>query len=355
MTAPTQALNFIILGLPRSRTAWLAHFLSYGEWLCLHEEARHWRSMEDIKVLAAMPCLGLCETSIAQFWRLIPPGWKVVIVRRPPVEVEASLAKLGCNMSLVRPWLVRQDQKLSQLAVRRPNVVQVQYDEILLESTCKAIFEYCLAKPFDRQWYSRLAHVNIQCDFPRLARYVSAYQPALVRMARLARAATLAGFHRKRRGMGSGSGEISLAVETVERLLSEGGEVFKDHSASVGEDLDSFRGKNIPLMITLEACGNLQTVVARSNGKVFGYLMTLLSPSMEVEGETTAIHTLNYASGEFPGLGLKMQRFAAMQLAGRVNEIVWRCGPRGDGPRSGVLALRQGALPDGEIYRLRLQ
>jgi hypothetical protein len=30
---------YLIFALPRSRTAWLAHFLTYRDWTCLHEHA----------------------------------------------------------------------------------------------------------------------------------------------------------------------------------------------------------------------------------------------------------------------------------------------------------------------------
>lgn len=145
-----------------------------------------------------------------------------------------------------------------------------------------------------------------------------------------------------------------MREEEIVEFFAQKCEAFVNHSAVVGEDLESFRTKNVPLMAGLQKGGSLRLLVARSNGKIFGYLMTLISPSLEQLGRTSAIHTLFYASPEFPGLGLRLQREMASRLRGCVDEIFFRAGPRGDGPRTGVLARRQGAVPDGELFRLEL-
>lgn len=42
-------MSFFVLGLPRSRTAWLANFLTYGKTFCFHEGVNGCRSMEAYK------------------------------------------------------------------------------------------------------------------------------------------------------------------------------------------------------------------------------------------------------------------------------------------------------------------
>lgn len=37
--------RFVVFSMPRSRSAWLARFLSYGDWHCGHDEIRHFRSL----------------------------------------------------------------------------------------------------------------------------------------------------------------------------------------------------------------------------------------------------------------------------------------------------------------------
>ena len=48
MTLPT-GRNFFVLGLPRSRTAWLANFLTYDGYFCFHEGIDGCRSIDDYK------------------------------------------------------------------------------------------------------------------------------------------------------------------------------------------------------------------------------------------------------------------------------------------------------------------
>ena len=42
-------MNFFILGLPRSRTAWLANFMTYDEFYCYHEGINSCSSIDDYK------------------------------------------------------------------------------------------------------------------------------------------------------------------------------------------------------------------------------------------------------------------------------------------------------------------
>jgi len=99
----------------------------------------------------------------------------------------------------------------------------------------------------------------------------------------------------------------------------------------------------------------MQILVARSNGKPFGYLMTLLSPSLEAPGQTIAQHTTFFADKAFPGLGLKLQRAAMANLKEKnVSEVFMRAGVRGEGERIGALYKRLGAQDFGRMYRVEL-
>jgi len=99
----------------------------------------------------------------------------------------------------------------------------------------------------------------------------------------------------------------------------------------------------------------LQITTARSNGRMFGYLMTIIGPSLASGTTTSATHTTFYADPSFPGLGLKLQREALAMLKERgVDEIVWEAGKRGSGPRLGAMYRRLGAAEHGETYRLQL-
>jgi len=128
---------------------------------------------------------------------------------------------------------------------------------------------------------------------------------------------------------------------------------MREHCASVGEHPDNYLNKNIPLFQKYEEVGALQVTIAQSNGRIFGYLVSIIGESLEVSGKLTGCHTVFYASPDYPGLGLKLQRKAIEGLRQRgVNEIVMRAGTRGSGDRISTLYRRLGAEPAGTLYRL---
>ena len=83
---------FVVLALPRCCTAWLAQWLSYGPWQCGHDEIRHCRSLDDVKLWLAQPFTGTVETAAAPFWRMLPEGVRVVTVCRHVPDVRGIAA-----------------------------------------------------------------------------------------------------------------------------------------------------------------------------------------------------------------------------------------------------------------------
>ena len=78
-------------------------------------------------------------------------------------------------------------------------------------------------------------------------------------------------------------------------------------------------------MAVLEGFGALQITTARSNGRMFGYLLTVIGPALEFPDITSATNTFFYASREFPGLGMKLQRASIEALRARgVTEVLMR-------------------------------
>src|ERR1700743_833304 len=91
---------FVVFALPRSRTAWLAH------WLSLQQDVGH-----DISILCDSPedffrqfaegkMRGCVETAAIDAWRLIRarmPEARFVTIRRPLGAVRVSLLKFGLD------------------------------------------------------------------------------------------------------------------------------------------------------------------------------------------------------------------------------------------------------------------
>jgi hypothetical protein len=341
----------VIFALPRSRTAWLSHFLSYGDWHCAHEEVRHLRSFGDVAAWFTQPCTGTIETAAASWWRMLPKGVRVATIRRPVSEVVDSLMRIpGCafDRDAVTTLMTRLDRKLDQIEARLPGVLSVRYEDLTREDACAALFEHCLPSPHD----TGLAPVNIQIDMQALIRYCTAYAPALDKLAAQARHRSLAALHLRKPVAPEG---ITIQTEHLATWRADAQRLFEDHCVIVGEDPREWADKNWTLMEDLDRIGAMQITTARSNGRMFGYLMTIVTPSLASGGKTSGTHTTFFADPAFPGLGMKLQRAALASLKERgVDEVFWEAGKRGSGPRLGAMYRRLGASDHGETFRLAL-
>ena len=348
-------MSFLVLGLPRSRTAWLSRFLTYGDYVCGHEELRHCRSIDDVKAWLSQPHIGSAETTAAPFWRMmlrLAPDIRVVVVRRPVAEVVESLAAFGFDRAVMQPLMEKLDKKLSQVVKRVPGVLEVSFDALNDEATCRAVFEHCLPYRFDAARWRKLAGDNVQCDMMAMVRYASAYKQQLSKLAATARHLELKELAARKPVEPEG---VTFQTEDCDTWQRDGQRLFEDHCATVGEDPREWEAKNWPLFRALEGVGAMQITTARSNGRMFGYLMTLISPSLTSAKTTSATHTTFYADPAFPGLGMKLQREALAYLKARgVDEVVWEAGKRGSGPRLGAMYRRLGAVEHGATYRLQI-
>lgn len=350
---------FLVLGLPRSRTYWLSKFLSYRDYECGHEEARYLRSFDDAKIWLNRDFRGSSETAVAPFWRLIfktNPNLKVVVVRRPVSEVVASTLALDMNgvgsfdAELLANEMIKLDRKLAQIERRVPNVLSVQFCDLNGARTARAVFEHCLPYPFDAGWWARLVNLNLQCNMRELVRYRLAYRDQLDRV--IAIASRLSKAQMMVREPKSHDG-VTFQQEEFDDWERDGASLFEQHCIEVGESPDNWKNKNIPLMRRLYKSGYLQITTARCNGKMFGYLAAILSPSLEAVDLIMGTHTTFYVSKEIPGLGLKLQRASVAALKAKgAGEIFFHEGIRGAGPRMGVIYERLGAQKFGRLYRL---
>ena len=348
--------QFLILCLPRSRSTWLSKFLSYSDWYCGHDEVQYTRQIEDIQSWLSQDNTGTVETAVAPFWRLalhFKPDLKIVTIRRDPIEAAHSAIKagLGTDLEATIELFKKLDRKLGQIE-RRTGCMSIKYEDLQKESTCKELFEYVLPYKHDSARWSELNEENVQIDTQALNRYVSVYKVQLGRLYAIARQKSFSILASKRVRDIPG---LTLNFEPLQDLLRDGDPAMRDHCVQVGEHPDSFSTKNLPLFQKYEDVGGLQVTVARSNGRVFGYLVSTIGESLEVPGRTWACHTAFYASPDYPGLGLKLQRKAAEGLRDKgVYEVAMRAGTRGSGDRVSALYTRIGAEPFGTYYRLQL-
>lgn len=349
---------FVVFGMPRCRTYWLSCFLGYRHWHCGHDEVRHWRSLDDIRSWLSQPYTGTVETAAAPFWRLLvqyAPEARIVTVRRPVAEVLDSLRRGGM---LFDPQQMRREmeacqRKLDQIERRLPGVVSITFADLESRDVCARIFEHCLLHQFDAEWWQSVAAQNLQISLPKLHRYYVAHRPQLEKLAKVAK-------HRIISGMAPNHPEpmdgFTFQHEPFRQFYRDAQDLFAEHLVQTGQSPDDHARKNVPLLEALDDAGCLQTITARSNGRMFGYLMSVVEQSLDSPTQIMASHTIFFASSAVRGLGMRLQREAAVRLRERgVSTVILRAGHRGSGPRLGTFYRRLGAEEFGQMYRLNLE
>jgi len=170
---------FIVHALPRSRTAWMSAFLSYGEWQCGHELSVTMRSWEDVEKLLRREKFGTVETGVSPAWSLIDmtfPDVRHAVVFRPVEDVVESCRALDISavatydFDLLRRNLRYFERSLQRIA-RQPGVLAMDHTKLDSEDGCRRLFEYCLPYEFDRDWWQSLRHRDIQVDVVEYLRY----------------------------------------------------------------------------------------------------------------------------------------------------------------------------------------
>lgn len=152
--------TFLITGYPRSRTAWLANFLTGINSFCYHE-ALKWAPPDKIPDLfrdADRKHVGTSDSTlpfyIDQVWKKLPNP-KLVVIERPKVEVMTSLQHFtGLDPVELAKLVEKTGMALADLK-RNYDPLVIAYNELARSSVCESIWSYCLpGEPFDeRRWY----------------------------------------------------------------------------------------------------------------------------------------------------------------------------------------------------------
>lgn len=278
MTAP-----FVILSLPRSRSAWLARFLSYGGRKCGHDLATTVGSMMEFAGLFESNGYdGTAETGAVVGWQAILrviPGVRFVVVRRPIDEVYRSLSRFGLASSLLMDELRDRDAMLDEVA-RLPGVRSFSFDNLRGIDVCRDIFEHCLGIPFDWEWWEGLATENVQVDVPQRVQYL------------IDNADRIAELKRNAAQIVEKSPAVVLGPESWESVWPEIDALFSEHFGEVEGDLVEHRPYKAdePAMRALYAAGTLRIFTARVNGDLAGYCMWQVTKDVESLGLLIAQH-----------------------------------------------------------------
>jgi len=151
-------ITFMIIGAPRSGTAWCSNWCTTELSLCLHELC----ITHDLEDLDTIPCdriLGLADTGIALFpdWLKRHPARKVIL-HRDMREIDLSLRRAGLP-PLDHNW----EDDLARI-----DGFHVDWREIFHhpEIIHDHLFEGHI--PFDAPRHALLRQLNVQADFEKL-------------------------------------------------------------------------------------------------------------------------------------------------------------------------------------------
>jgi GNAT superfamily N-acetyltransferase len=294
---------------------------------------------------------GTVETAAAPYWRLVPQ-LKTVTVRRPVDAVVESMRQFQLpqvDWDLFTRYMQRLDSKLNQIEKRVPNVLRVTFDELQCEDACKAVFEYCLPYQFDKQWWSAIAPINLQCDMRHLVQYMKANQKQLDKLSKVAKHKMIANM---RREIEFDDGFV-FREESWDKFFPDAMDLIGDHIVRVGDAPDQHY--NWDMLGRFNEAGRLQVMTARCNGRLFAYMWTFIGESVFSGDEIVGTQTAFYADPSCVGLGMRLQRASIERLREKgISELFSYAGVRGDGPRLGTMYKRVGAEPHGGWYRLKL-
>lgn len=153
-------LPFLIVGLPRSRTAWLAAFLTEGDVHCHHELVRQCRQPADYarRLLATKaPIVGDADPALPMYYprvRAAVGPHRVVFVTREPAAAAAAhkkmLAEAGPDFEPLHDQWPQVEAAFEQMRAACPDTLTFRFEDLDNEDSVRQLAEYCTGLPFNR-------------------------------------------------------------------------------------------------------------------------------------------------------------------------------------------------------------
>lgn len=338
---------FVIFGLPRSRTFWLAVWLSEVVQIpVMHDLAIDTDTIDDWLELVFRHARGTCETGAVEVWPILRraiPECRIAVIQRPLDEVVKSLSRAGFKPNM--DDLHRRAAALSDLA-EQPGVLAVQFDDLCNPRACAALQEHCLGVPFAWPVWAEMDGQNLQCDAAaRMARLIERRPQIMALRAELIeRLANHVPF------VTVGEERWSSVADTCQAL----GAV---HHVEASAGLEGPFRLNRAALAEMERIGVWRIFIARVDGEIAGYCCWTHETNLEADAVPTMAHGPFYVAPQF-----KRHRLGARLLAEsrRVFEV---CGYKvlklhhtmhGRGARAGRLYESMGAVEFQREYIWKL-
>jgi hypothetical protein len=137
---------YFVLGTPRSRTAWLAEFLSTEDRPCAHEPSRRLRGRAAFLDWLMQPGMAASDSVLTLRWRDIlaaQPAARILLVRRPVRDVVASFVRAGYWAPALERLVQRIDDEIAAILQSGHKVMFVPFDRLEREDVCAAAYLWC--------------------------------------------------------------------------------------------------------------------------------------------------------------------------------------------------------------------
>ena len=144
-------IDFMVLGLPRSGTAWLANLLTTDDSICLHESLMSF-SVPELDALPHYGLLGISETAGLFVDEVRKYPCKKLIVERPLTEINESLQSLG---------LPKFNVEYSHL-LKETVGYRIQFSDLFKYEHMRDAYQYLLDKDLSKDRHSLLCSMNVQ-------------------------------------------------------------------------------------------------------------------------------------------------------------------------------------------------
>ena len=145
-------IDFMVLGLPRSGTAWMANFLTTNDSVCLHESFMDY-DLDQLNKLDLGCKLGISETAgIFHIDAINAIDCKKLIIERPLDEINNSLVNL--RFPTMR---IEHVEMLSKLEGHR-----VKFTELFTEKTMKFVCKEIAQIEFNIHRFHQLCKMHVE-------------------------------------------------------------------------------------------------------------------------------------------------------------------------------------------------
>jgi hypothetical protein len=165
---------FFIVGLPRSRTAWLANLLTVpGQSFCWHEgEAGHGNLEQLVEKMKRRPesRVGNASSALAFYgddiYRLLPEA-RYIIIERDLESAKQALIKVAneyVDVDSVWPHMVKKFNAFIE-SLSEHYVLKIRYDQLHDEETCINTWNFATNElPWDSERWQMLTELNVQAN-----------------------------------------------------------------------------------------------------------------------------------------------------------------------------------------------